>query len=334
MYKRLVLGITLIVLISAVLTPTIPRFTSSYSPKDITIKVLHGIPMNKSNDDNGMYYIIFSIDSLEYDLGSWLIYNAITKSESWWRKYFSVDAVKAALYVKVVYSHKKVVVDGIKYELKDIPYYVIENRTRLSLDKWYGFELFRTTIGSCIPRGYIKIYVKNREYALYISASRRCLDQYLKIYSLGGWYDITILWVSNRYVIEEKDIVTVPGWNIIIDINSSFTRKLLKVLSIAESILGETNIELTVLAAGYGVGGKPVFKAIPDYQWYPGLEGTNVSQILETLGRSHPFITIESASLTIGKIIVNLEHLVEVVKALRTINLRMGLLVYRTVSSP
>ncbi len=286
----------------------------------IKFKVLHGSIADNSSEVGGVYYIFLNMRSFGEDFAPWLVYMALTKDYEWWSKEFSVNAAKAAGFVKKRFQEHRI--PPLRPE--DIPRY--RKEIAAAIYEWWLASLWEEVIGSCIPPFYVEVMIGDQIYAVFYTQSRGCIDQYSKVLGLGGRFDLTVIWASGELKPGRGDFKTVPGWSSIYTLDSGFAEKLLKVIELS-GLWNETWISISILSAGHNVGGQPVYPNITDYQYYNTSKDMNVKDLVNELIEKFPDAVkiLLPPSKTDAIVFVKLTKLNEVLKLLESRGTRLGI---------
>ena len=228
--NQVLLAISLIMVLSVLIITAYLVVDKSSSGVEVNIKfkILHGRIVDDSREVEGAYYIFLNMHSFREDFAPWLVYMALTKDYSWWKKEFSEKVAKAAQYVKKMfqeYCTPPLRPETISQYSKEIAATVYE---------WWFANLWEKVIGSCIPPFYIEVMIGNDIYSVFYTISSRCIEQYDKVLRLGGRFNLTVIWVSDELKPVQGDFKTVLGWSSICTLDSGFIKKLLKVIELSD----------------------------------------------------------------------------------------------------
>jgi len=293
---------------------------SSSAEVKVKFKALHGRIIDSSKEVNGTYFIFLNMRSFREDFAPWLVYMALSKDYDWWRKEFSEKVAKAAQFVKEIFQKDRIP------PLKPENVYQHRKEIAATIHEWWFASLWEKIIGSCVPSFYIEVMIDSDVYAVFSTPRRGCIEQYKKVMRLGGKFNLTIVWVSDELKPERGDFKTVPGWSSIYSIDSGFIKKLLKVIELS-GLWNKTWISVSILSAGFDVGGKPVSPNIPDYQYYNTSEGVNVKDVVNELIKKFPDAVKMRLppSKTNAIVFIKLAHLTEVLKFLKSKGIKIGI---------
>ncbi len=300
----------------------------------IKVKVFRGQIIDFSIEKGGIYWIIDNGFKRTTEFNRWLFYNAIVKSYDWWKKHFSKEIADLVWKLRrECLENTTVNIDNTSIPLIEKPELILEGkvdvgcpitiRNKFGLDVPVVDVIAKKLMGGCsIVSGQLVLFVYiDRERYLLREVSPLCLEQYVKLYRLGARIDITIVWIDEGHRNCDK---TIPGNSGLCSIDSQFAKEIVDMLKVLD--YDDIWLLLEVTAAGDNVGGKPVYDFDPEYQWYPDLEGINVSAILINItSKYRDSVILVSSHIESGTLLVKVDVLEKVVRELKMYRLRIGL---------
>lgn len=265
-------------------------------------KIIHGSIIDTSREPGGAYYVILNMSSFEEDLAPWLAYMALTKDYYWWVERFSEKAARAAQLVKEVLQKRSIpplAPENVYQHRKEIAALTYE---------WWFASLWRSVVGGCAPAFFVEILLGDDVYAVFPAPSSSCVEQYERLSRLGGWFDLTVVWVSDELKPRQGDYQAIPGWASIYSLDSGFVAKLLRVIRLT-GLWSRAWISMSIIGTGVKEVVKELTKEFPgaveirlppsDYDAIVFVKLTRLDEVLEKLRMLGVRVGVPISSLVI-----------------------------------
>ncbi|RLG86766.1 MAG: hypothetical protein DRO39_02330 [Thermoprotei archaeon] len=265
-------------------------------------KIVHGFIIDTSREPGGAYYVFLNMSSFKEDLAPWLAYIALTKDYDWWAEKFSEKATRAAQFVKEVLQKRSIP--------PLTPENVYQHRKEMAslIYEWWFASLWRSVVGGCTPAFFVEILIGDDVYAVFPTPSHSCVEQYERLSRLGGWFDLTVVWVSDELKPRQGDYQAIPGWASIYSLDSGFATKLLRVIRLT-GLWSRAWISISIIGTGVKEVVKELTKEFPgavkirlppsDYDAIVFVKLTRLDEVLEKLRMLGVRVGIPTNSLVI-----------------------------------